>query len=135
MLVFGRAARAESFARGFLHDSWRIEREGRLIWVDALRLEGDVAAKLRAPLAFAGAGALATALYVGADTPAHLPLARELTESGRSRGAATIVNGVLIARFLGPRADLVRGDLARYIAALRAAAGGLPNHPPRIWNI
>lgn len=131
-LVFGRAARGERFARGLLHEAWRVRVAGRLVWADALRLDGDVGAMLASPTGFGGAAALATALYVGEDAASHLPLARALAEAGD--GAATLVNGVLLARFLGARADAVRLALAQYLRQLRYAAGGLPAALPRLWH-
>jgi urease accessory protein len=135
MLVFGRAARGERFTRGRLFESWRIRFGEALVWADALSLEDDVAAALAAPAGFAGAGALATAVYVGADAAAHLPLARALAEEGGCRGGATLLGPVLLARFLDPRAEIVRAALARYVAGLRHAAAGLPATLPRLWGI
>jgi urease accessory protein len=131
-LVFGRAARGERFTRGLLQESWRIACGGRLVWADALRLDGDIGRLLAAPSGFGGAGALATALYVGADAAGHLAVARAFAEAGG--GAASLVNGVLLARFLARRADVVRGALARYVAGLRQAAAGLPATLPRLWH-
>ena len=131
-LVFGRAARGERFTRGLLHESWRLRRGGTLVWADALRLEDDVARRLASPAGFGGALALATALYVGEDAAALLPAARALAEAGE--GAATLVNGVLLARFLGPRPEMVRRALTRYVAGLRHAASGLPAALPRLWH-
>ena len=135
MSVFGRTARGEVFGRGLLHDAWRIRVGGRLVWADALRLDGDIGAQLDGAAAFAGARALATVVYVAADAAGHLPLARTLAEDEASRGGASVVNGVLLARFLGRRADAVRGAVARYVAALRHAAGGWPAAMPPLWNI
>jgi urease accessory protein len=56
LTVFGRRARGERFARGLLHDRWEIRRHGRLVWTDALRLAGDVAATIDHPACFDGAG-------------------------------------------------------------------------------
>jgi urease accessory protein len=131
-LVFGRAARGERFTRGLLHESWRLCRGGRLAWADALRLEGDVACQLAAPAAFDGARALATAVYLGEDAAALLEPARALAEAGE--GAASLVNGVLLARFLAADAQVVRQALARYVAGLRREAGGLPPALPRLWH-
>ncbi len=132
MLVFGRIARGERFTTGSLYDGWRIYREGRLVWADALRLEGDVAAALARPAAFDGAEALATAVYVAEDAAAHLEPARALLEPAASRAAATVVNGVLLARFVGD-AVTVRRDLIAYLCGLRRAAGGWPPRLPRVW--
>jgi urease accessory protein len=133
-LVFGRGARGERFNQGLLHESWRIRRGGRLVWADALRLDGDIGARLDAATGFAGAAALATAVYVGDDAASHLPLARALAETSSGQGGASIVNGVLIARFLGPRVDGVRRALTLYLKGLRHAAAGLPAALPRLWH-
>jgi urease accessory protein len=132
MLTFGRAARGEHFAQGLLHESWRVRVSGRLLWADALRLDGDVAAELAAPFGFGSAGALATAIYVGADAADHLPSARTLAEA--EGGAASLVNGILVARFFAPRADAVRRALTRYLCELRHLAGNLPAALPRLWH-
>lgn len=132
-VVLGRRGRGERFTHGLLHEAWRIRRDGRLAWADALRLDGDVAAAIAAPSGFSGAEALATVLYVGADAAAHLPLARGIAEDDRLRGGASLVNGVLLARLLGG-AGAVRAVLVRLIAALRGALGG-PAAMPRVWQV
>jgi urease accessory protein len=134
MVVFGRTARGERFTRGLLHDAWRIRVGGKLVWADALRLDGNIAGKLDAPAGFAGATALATAIYGGSAAGDLLPFARELAAEGDCRGGVTLVNGILVARFLNPRADTVRRALARHIASLRNAAAGLPAGLPRLWQ-
>jgi urease accessory protein len=134
MLVFGRKAHDESFACGRLYDSWRVTRGGRLVWADAQALEGDIAARLGDPFGFAGAEALATALYVGDDAGSHLALAREHAETSACRGGATLLGNVLLARFFGAPATAVGADLARYLAALRHAALDHPARLPRVWH-
>ena len=134
MLVFGRAARGERFAHGRLYESWRVRCGGRLAWADALSLEDDVGRQLASPVGFAGAAALATAVFVGADAAAHLPLARALAEDGECRGGATLLGSVLVARFLDARAEIVRAALAAYVAGLRQGAAGLPAVLPRLWG-
>jgi len=131
-LVFGRTAHGERFARGLLHEGWRVRVGGRLVWADALRLDGDIGRMLAAPAGFGGAAALATAIYVGSDASDRLPAARAIAEV--EGGAATLVNGVLLARFADARADRVRLALTRYLCCLRQAAGGLPASLPRLWH-
>ncbi|UFN48147.1 urease accessory protein UreD [Roseomonas sp. OT10] len=128
MLVFGRAARGERFARGRLLDSWRLRRGGRLLWADALRLD-DPAAALAAPFGLHGGGALATLLLAAPDAAAHLPLLRE---AAGPLGAATLPrDGLLLARWLGP-ATALRAAVGQAIIALRAAEGRAPRLP-RLW--
>ncbi len=135
MLVFGRTARGERFRHGLLHEAWRVRRGGRLAWADALRLDGDIVARLDAPAGFGGAVACATVAYVAEDASAHLAAARALVEGAAGRAGATVVDGVLLARFLAAEAITVRRAVARYWAGLRAAAAGLPARLPRLWEV
>ena len=133
MFVFGRTARGERFTHGRLHDAWRVRQAGRLVWADALHLEGDIARRLDHPAGFDRAAAYATAFYVAADAPDWLEAARRLLEDAACRAAATIVNGILLARFFGRDAQALRGDLMRFYAGMRAMVAGLPRHMPRVW--
>jgi urease accessory protein len=127
MLVFGRAARAETFTSGLLRDRWCIRRDGRLLWVDALRLEPGA---IPHRFTLDGAGALATLVLAAPDAVAHRDLAREVS----SGGAGMVAPGLLVARWLGEAGE-VRGALAGAIVALRAQAFGLPARLPRLWRI
>jgi urease accessory protein len=117
-----------------LFDRWQIRRAGRLIWADALRLDGDIAATLAQPAAFGGARAVASVVYVSDDPAAHLEAARELIAAAQGRAGVTVVNGVLLARFIGADPALLRRDLIAYLVGLRHKAGGWPASLPRVWN-
>jgi urease accessory protein len=134
MLVFGRAARGESYTGGVVLDTWRILRGDRLVWADALRLDGDVGAQLARPAAFDSAKGMATAIYVGDDAANHLEAAWTLLEGAEAKAGVTVVNGVLLARFLGRDAAAVRRDLVRYLGGLRHAVAGWPPRLPRVWH-
>ena len=135
LVVFGRAARGERFTRGRLHDEWRLSRGSRLVWADALHLEGEVAAALAHPAGFNGAGAGATVIYAAGDAGDRLHDARALLRNAASRCGATVVNGeVLLARFLALEAGAVRRDVMEYCAGLRAVVAGLPRRLPRVWQ-
>ncbi|HUK61167.1 MAG TPA: urease accessory protein UreD [Stellaceae bacterium] len=122
MLVFGRVARGETLRHGKLRDAWQIESCGRLVWIDRLGLAGDIGGRLDG-IGFGGARALATAIYVGPDAAAMFPEARRVADS--EAGGATLVNGVLVARFLHSEPSRVRNALAQLLARLRPL-GTLP---------
>jgi urease accessory protein len=134
LVIFGRSAHGEALTRGLWHDGWQVQVGGRLAWADALRLDGDIATRLAAAAGFHGAAALGTALYAGDDAPPLLETARGLAAAAAGRAGATLVGGVLLARFLAPEAAVVRGDLMRYLAGLRHAAAGLPVRLSRLWH-
>ena len=136
MMVFGRRAHGETLTRGRLRDAWEVRRQGRLMWADALAVAGDIAAVLAAPACFAGAAAVATAIYVGVGSSDALSLARDLTAGssvGEMAAAVTCVAGVLICRWLGRDALALRQAVGRFWAAFRQRVGGLPPELPRVW--
>lgn len=127
MLVLGRAAHGERFERGALHDRWRVAREGRLIWADALRVDDPVASRGRFLLG--EAGAVATLLLAAPDAGAFRERAREMAQ-----GAASLVApGLLLARWMG-EAGAVRAAIMGAVTALRADALGHPARLPRLWR-
>jgi urease accessory protein len=131
MVVFGRTASGERFRSGLWRDRWRLRQGGRLVWADAMQVEGlDT---IDHPAGFAGASAHAMALYAGPDARHWLETARELA-TGCQRAAVTAIGNVLLARFLDADAAAVRRALAQYIAGLRQAVAGLPARPPRLWQ-
>jgi urease accessory protein len=134
IVVFGRTARGESFRHGFLHDSWRVYRAGKLVWADALRLDGDILPMLAHPAGFDGAVAAATLLYVADDAGARVDFARELLAPARGRAGATVVNGVLVMRMLHRDAQALLADVAAFWSEFRANVAGLPAAMPRVWQ-
>ncbi len=129
-LVFGRAARGEVMNRGRLLDRWRIEYGGRLVWVDRLGLAIPVRRQLDGA-GFGGARALATALYVGPEADTLLPVAREAAVA--EGGAASLVNGILVARLLGAEPSRVRDGVARLLRILRSTAFGIETSMAALW--
>jgi len=134
MLVFGRTSHSERFSEGYLDDRWLVRYAGRLAWADAIHLADNIARSLDHPAGFDGAVALATVIYVADDAASTLDTARGFIGDSVSRAGATVVNGVLLARFLGRDALALRRDLAKFIAGFRAAVGGLPARLPRVWT-
>lgn len=134
MIVFGRTASGEQFATGELFDRRTVMRGGESRWLDALALDGDIAAALARPAGFDGARAIASVLFIADDAPAMRDRAREHLEDAACRAGVTVVNGLLVARFLGPDAVHVRNAVTGYVRFIRNAAAGLPPVLPRVWN-
>ena len=83
------------------------------------------------PAALAGAEALGTVIYVGDNAGALLQPAREASAGEGCRMGSTLVNGVLLTRFLGD-AVAVRGAVVAFLGFMRHAAGGLPQALPKV---
>ena len=133
-VAFGRAARGERVEAGSFEDVWRIRRAGRLVYADALRLDGPIAARLARPAIGGGARACATLLDLspGAETRleevrAHLTACGANGASGVEAGASAW-NGHLAIRLLSADLGRLRDLAARLLALYR----GVPL--PRVWQ-
>jgi urease accessory protein len=136
ILVLGRVGSGEKFSFGFLREAWEVHLKGRLAWADALCLEDDITGVLSRPACFDGATALATAAYVCDDPAAHLEAAREMISGdGDVLASATVVNGVLVLRWLAKDAYSLRQEFAEFWKAFRHYAGGRPEKLPRLWYV
>ena len=126
-LVLGRAAHGETLSRGAIRDRWRIVRDGRLIWADDFRLDGDIAAQIRRPSLLDGARAIATTVYAAPDAAVRLDPAREAL-TGTNAGA-TVIDNLLIARMAATDAAEMRKTIQRLLFVLRDGA-----QTPRVWR-
>ncbi|MEX2454182.1 MAG: urease accessory protein UreD [Rhodospirillaceae bacterium] len=137
IVVFGRRARGEVFSSGYLHDEWRVYRDGRLTWADALHLEGDTGARIDNRFAFGGAASVGTLIYAGGDAEAQLAAVRSNLGAGAGgvRCAATRIGEVLIVRFLGADAAALRMRFADLWKTMRHAVAGYPARLPRVWEV
>ena len=133
-LVFGRTAMGERFDTGLLHDAWRISREGRLIWADALHLEGDVRQLRGARFGFGTSVACATVIYVGPDAAQQLTEARRLLDDCGVPSGATVLDGMMLARIMADDAVRLRATVMSLVARIRQAAASLPARLPRVWH-
>jgi len=130
-LVFGRMAMGERFTSGRIHDAWTIRRGGRLVWVDRLHLDGDVAGQMDRPFGFGGATALATIVYAGQDASTHLHTARDLVDGA---GGATCLDDLLIIRLVARDPAMLRASVIRVAAGLRSHTAQLSPTLPSIWR-
>jgi len=136
ILVFGRAARGEEITRGLVREAWRVERDGRLIWADALHLAGDLARTLAHPAGLGGARACACALYAAPEAASALDLVRECLGGPEGlRVGATALPGLVVARWLGPDAAALRRAYTDFWGQLRDRLWGLPRRLPRVWHL
>ena len=128
-LVFGRAAMGEQVRHARIADLIHVERDGRPVLHDAIRLHGAVAETLGRP-AIAGANrALATVVYVGADAAARLDGVRAGLATADAEAGASAWDGMLVARILARDGACLRAAIVAGSAALR---DGRPW--PRVWQ-
>jgi len=97
-VVFGRAAMGEELRAARFDDRVEIRRDGALLWLDAVRLAGDLAAQLDRPAIGAGARAMAGLAYAGPDATAMRDRLRAILP--QTAGVSCPAEGLLAARVL-----------------------------------
>ena len=126
-LVFGRLAMGESQIDASVRDSWRVHRDGRLVFADETRID-HAGATLDRKAAGAGARAVSTIVASAPNIEARLPdLRAALKAAGLGvESGASAFDGLIVARLLADSSERLR-------AALVAAIVALGGRKPRLW--
>lgn len=131
-IVLGRTAMGEEVTSVDLADHWRIRRDGRLVYADALRLSGDSRAILSSGATGRGARAFASVLVAAPEAVSQLDRVRELIArlvgDGIEAGASAF-DGLLSIRCLALDGRRLRAIVEPLIETLT----GWPL--PRAWSI
>lgn len=131
-IVLGRTAMGEEVISVDLADHWRVRRDGRLIYADALRLSGDSRAILAGGATGRGARAFASILVAAPDASSRLDRARELIAALAGDGieaGASAFDGLLSIRCLALDGRHLRAIVEPLIETLT-------DRPlPRTWSI
>ena len=128
--ALGRPASGDYFAAGTLSGRFEIWREGRPVLLERARpLGGDLA--LSAAWGFQGRPVSAVLAATPA-TKTELDAARAWVEAGEGR-SATLLDSVLVARYLGDEALEARAALIELWRELRPLLLDRPPCEPRIW--
>jgi urease accessory protein len=137
ILCFGRTASGESFNGGRIRQRTRIYRDGKLIWLEQIRLLGGSPA-MRGPLALAGRTVCATLILTGKAIPRELiESAREGAESiagDASRVGVSQLKSAVVARYLGDSSETARHVMLRIWGLFRPAMLSRAAIVPRMWN-
>lgn len=135
MLVFGRSASGEHFTHGLVHDEWRVKFQGKLVWADSLHLSGDVARQMESSVGFGKSNAHATLLYVSSDAPDQIDGIKSLIKTNGCKTGATLIGHVVIIRWLGSDATLVRQAYTNFLEAFVSMLDWADKSVPIIWSV
>jgi urease accessory protein len=126
-LAFGRLAMGETRIDASVRDSWRVRRDGRLVFADETRID-HAGATLERKAVGAGARALSTIVASSPNIEARLPDLRAALDAAGSgvESGASAFDGLIVARLLAGSFDQLRMGLVASIIAL----GG---RKPRLW--
>lgn len=126
-LVVGREAHGETIAHAAWRDRWRIRRDGRLVFAEAVDLSGPISEMMERACIGGGARAIATLLHVAPDAARHLEPLRRRVEDLPAHAVASTWNDILVVRMAATSAKDIRTTAA-------AAATTITERPmPRTW--
>ena len=131
--VFGRHGHGERLRTLSLRDRIRIVRDGRLVFDNPVRWDGEIADALERPALLAGAAAAATIVLAAPDAAQGLAAVRAVLADLAHEdvtAAASSWNGLLVTRILSRHDGRHRVLVARVLQTLR---GGTPL--PRVWQM
>lgn len=126
-VLFGRMAMGETLRSGRLADRWRVRRDGRLLFADDLRFEGDIAAQLAPQAVMGGRQAMATVLFAGSAPERFLEAARQIIGPA---GGASAWNGKFLARLLEETGLALRRRLEPLLTLLMGGRA-----LPKVWQL
>jgi len=133
-LVLGRAAHGEEMLGGYILDSWRVKKDGRLIWADSFRATNDVFPHLHRKALLSDCSAIGTLIYFGPDPETRLEFLRDIAPSLKCHCAATSVGGLIIVRFAAAMSYELRLALRSFLRQFSQELGPGPFRVPKMWT-
>jgi urease accessory protein len=125
-IVFGRSGMGEVVKEGALFDRWRVRRDGKLVYAEGVRLDGEIAQRLTETAVAKGGIAIATVLII----PGHdetVQAVRALQNQFIGEVGASAWNGLAAVRLCAADGAALRHDLVHVMTAVRGEL-------PRIWT-
>lgn len=126
-VVFGRRAMGEMLSGGMFTDRWRVRRNGRLVFAENVRLDGEAFDVMARPVMAGGAHAALTVVVAAPDAENWLGSARSALEQAPFECAASAWDEKLIVRGLTDNCEQIRHLMQSLIPALGGPA------LPRAW--
>jgi len=133
-LVLGRAAHGEEMVGGHISDSWRVKKDGRLIWADSFRATGEMFPHLHRKALLSNYKAVGTLVYFGPRLDTRLEFVRDISPSLKCHCAATSVGGLMIVRFAAKVSSDLRLALRSFLQQFSRELGPGPFRVPKMWS-
>jgi urease accessory protein len=129
----GRTASGERFAKGELRSTSRLWRDGKLAWIERVRIDGD-ALVARSAAGLGGAPVYGTLICAAPLIDDDLLARCRAVKAASGEGAVTRLAHLLVARFVGTSTEAVRDYFISLWSLLRPATMGREAVAPRIWS-
>jgi urease accessory protein len=133
-LVLGRAARGEEMVSGHIADTWRVRRDGRLIWADGFYVADEVFSQLHRKALLSNCKAVGTLIYFGPAHDTRLQVLREIASSLECQCAATAVGTLIVVRFAAGACSNLRRGLRSLLEQFGRELGPGPFRVPKMWS-
>lgn len=133
-LVLGRAAHGEIVIGGNITESWRVKKDGRLIWADSFRIADEVFPHVNRKALLSDSNAIATLIYFGPRLNERLEFLREIISWLECYAAATLVNGLIVVRFAAQESSHLKRALRSFLGQFESAVGSGPFRVPKMWS-
>jgi len=133
-LLLGRAAHGEKISAGSITDSWHVRKDGRLVLADAFRATDDVFPYLSRKALLSDCVAIAMLLYFGPNLEEHLQFIHDKAASLECNCGATLVGGLLVARFAAKASCELRSSLRYLLQELGKQRAPGPFRVPKMWS-
>jgi len=125
--VFGRAATGERMGPGLFRDDWRLRRDGRLLFAEGTRLDGEIGAILARPAVARSANATALLVYVAPDAEDVRDALRAALAGCAGLHGVSTWRGMLVLRALADGLEQIQSILQRAVEVLTRSPA------PRVW--
>jgi urease accessory protein len=133
-LVLGRAAHGEVVVGGNITDSWRVKRDGRLIWADSFRINDEIFPHVTRKALLANCKAVATLIYYGPYLEKRLDFLREIIPSLGCNCAVTLVSGLIVVRFAAKESSDLKLAVRSFLQQFGPELGAGPFQVPKMWS-
>jgi urease accessory protein len=133
-LVLGRSAHGEVVVGGSITDSWRVKKDGRLIWADSFRITDEIFPQLKTKALLSNCNAIATLIYFGPCLDKRLDLLREIIPSLECNCAATLVSGLIVVRLAAKQSSDLKLGLRSFLRQFGPELGSGPFRVPKMWS-
>jgi urease accessory protein len=133
-LVLGRAAHGEIVVDGSVLETWRVKKDGRLIWADSFRISDDIFVHLNRKALLSNFNSIATLIYFGPDLDKRLEFLREILRSLECNCAMTLVGGLIVVRFSAKQSSDLKLALRSFLDQFEPEVGSGPFRVPKMWS-
>jgi urease accessory protein len=133
-LVLGRALNGEKVIWGHITDSWRVRKDGRLIWADSFRITDSAFPNIHRNALLGNCMAIATLIYYGPDLESSLGHFRDILPSSGYYSGATLIGGLIIIRFAAGSAFDLRCALRAFLENVSLESWPGPFRVPKMWS-